>query len=526
MNASGKMNGNAPRAKAWPKKQLRQFADLQLGKMLDKQKNKGTPTRYLRNVNVRWFTFDLTDLLEMPFTDTEQEKFAIRNGDIMICEGGEPGRAAIWTGGDTVLKYQKAIHRVRPHPGYNPQWITYQLYHLAKSGKLIDHFSGTTIKHLPQEALGKVEFLVPPETEQRLIVAKLDKLFERMKNARNELAHVPGLLKRLKENLLSDAFSGSLTRVWRQRNDISDPIQEPLDRLCLSINDGDHQAPPRASEGIPFITISAMNDGNVDLSKATRFVPPEYFQRLKLSRRPALNDVLFSVTGSIGIPALVKETRDFVFQRHIAVLKPDPTKTSGQFLSLILASPQVQEQARSIATGTAQLTIPISGLRSFRVPCPTLGEQSEIINRLTAALSVLDGVQREVTRLSALLDRLDGACLQKAFRGELLPQDPNDPPIQMTMTTFQDDKVNAKRPIVMKNRSRRNPKEKTMPKTRFDDDVREKPYLTGLLKTSPGQTIEELFRQADLSVADFYKQLAWEVKAGHIRDNKARLEVA
>src|SRR5262249_53841118 len=124
----------------WRTEPLHRFADLQLGKMLDKAKNKGTLIPYLRNVNVRWFTFDLTDLLEMPFSEAEQHKFAIRDGDIMICEGGEPGRAAIWSGGETKLKYQKALHRVRLLPGYNQKWIAYQLYYLAQSGGLADHF--------------------------------------------------------------------------------------------------------------------------------------------------------------------------------------------------------------------------------------------------------------------------------------------------------------------------------------------------------------------------------------------------
>ena len=81
--------------------------------MLDKAKNKGTPRRYLRNINVRWFDFDLSNILEMRFEDSELSEFAIRSGDVLICEGGEPGRAAVWDDRETDIYFQKAIHRVR-----------------------------------------------------------------------------------------------------------------------------------------------------------------------------------------------------------------------------------------------------------------------------------------------------------------------------------------------------------------------------------------------------------------------------
>jgi type I restriction enzyme S subunit len=198
------------RLSSWPIKPLSEFADLQLGKMLDKTKNKGTPARYLRNVNVRWFVFDLSDLLEMRFTEPEQTKFAVRDGDIIICEGGEPGRAAIWNGGPTPLKYQKALHRVRLHPGHSQEWIVYQLYYLAQSGALSDHFSGTTIKHLPQEALANVEFVVPPEDIQRKLVKTIARAFAALDHNLLEAARAASLVERLDQATLAKAFRGDL----------------------------------------------------------------------------------------------------------------------------------------------------------------------------------------------------------------------------------------------------------------------------------------------------------------------------
>ena len=94
----------------WVEKPLAELAEHSLGKMLDKQKNRGEFHPYLRNLNVRWFDFDLTDLLEMRFEESEHEKYTAVVGDLLICEGGYPGRAAIWPGPGPI-HFQKAIHQ-------------------------------------------------------------------------------------------------------------------------------------------------------------------------------------------------------------------------------------------------------------------------------------------------------------------------------------------------------------------------------------------------------------------------------
>ena len=95
----------------WVTKKLGEVCEVQLGKMLDKAKNKGKPYKYLANLSVRWHSFDLSNLRTMPFMDSEVEKFSLRPGDILMCEGGEPGRCAIWQIPDSDIKFQKAVHR-------------------------------------------------------------------------------------------------------------------------------------------------------------------------------------------------------------------------------------------------------------------------------------------------------------------------------------------------------------------------------------------------------------------------------
>jgi len=122
--------------------------DMCLGKMLDAKKNRGDLMPYLANINVRWGMFDLENLKKMRFESTELERYWLEYGDLVICEGGEPGRCAIWKS-NTRMQIQKALHRVRFWKRQtSPDYIFYYLQFLANTGRLSKHFTGTTIKHL------------------------------------------------------------------------------------------------------------------------------------------------------------------------------------------------------------------------------------------------------------------------------------------------------------------------------------------------------------------------------------------
>ncbi len=149
------------RGEGWMVKKVSEVAKHSLGKMLDKAKNKGELQPYLRNINVRWFKFDLSDLLQMPFLPTESEKYTAVKGDVLICEGGYPGRAAIW-GEDYPIYFQKALHRVRFHEPDHNKWFLYYLYVQDMSGELKQHFSGTGIQHFTGEVLARFEIPLPP----------------------------------------------------------------------------------------------------------------------------------------------------------------------------------------------------------------------------------------------------------------------------------------------------------------------------------------------------------------------------
>jgi type I restriction enzyme, S subunit len=146
----------------WERKPLEEVAEFRLGKMLDQQKNRGDLMPYLANVNVRWGAFDLHDLREMRFEHDELETFGLKAGDIVMCEGGEPGRCAIWKEQTPRMMIQKALHRIRCRDGMNHEYLYQNLRNQGESGHLATLFTGATIKHLPREKLAKVTVVVPP----------------------------------------------------------------------------------------------------------------------------------------------------------------------------------------------------------------------------------------------------------------------------------------------------------------------------------------------------------------------------
>lgn len=161
---------------SWCWARFSSVGEQRLGKMLDSARNSGKLRPYLRNTNVQWSRFELEDVKLMRIGDDEVDEYRLRNGDLMICEGGEPGRCAIWRSQAPDMYFQKALHRVRPRPSVRPEYLAICLQHDATTGVLASLFTGATIKHLTGRALAEYAIPIPPLAEQQRIVAKVNEL--------------------------------------------------------------------------------------------------------------------------------------------------------------------------------------------------------------------------------------------------------------------------------------------------------------------------------------------------------------
>ena len=190
-----------------------------------------------------------------------------------------------------------------------------------------------------------------------------------------------------------------------------------MESVSHSVTDGDHLPPPKAESGIPFLFISNVVHGTVDFANC-KWVTPEYFDNLHPSRVPRRGDVLYTAVGSYGVPCLVNTDEPFCFQRHIAIIKPNRRLVLPEYLKWALASADVFDQASSYATGSAQLTVPLSAIRRLRFPLPELAEQERAVTYLNNVGERVTELQRRHRETEAELDALLPSVLDQAFRGE------------------------------------------------------------------------------------------------------------
>ena len=197
-----------------------------------------------------------------------------------------------------------------------------------------------------------------------------------------------------------------------------------LEDYVFTVTDGDHQAPPKVSKGIPFLVISNIADGSLDFSN-TRYVPEEYYEKIQMERKPKRGDILFSVTGSYGIVVNVKTDRQFCFQRHIGLIKPT---ISNEYLSFVLMSNYIKSLCDKLATGTAQKTVGLDTLRSLYVPIAPMEEQERIVAKIKHLLLQISFLEAGKGKLVAAIKQAKSKILDLAIHGKLVQQDPNDEP--------------------------------------------------------------------------------------------------
>lgn len=179
-----------------------------------------------------------------------------------------------------------------------------------------------------------------------------------------------------------------------------------LNDICLSISDGDHQAPPKSKKGIPFVTITNITKTNQFDFSNTMFVPQEYYDGLDSKRKAKKGDILYSVVGSFGIPVYVQDGTPFVFQRHIAILRPDTEKIVPRFLYYTMLNRDFYMKADAAANGAAQRTISLTALRNMEIEIPNIETQDKITKILSVYDNLIENNQKQIKLFEEAAQRL------------------------------------------------------------------------------------------------------------------------
>ena len=322
---------------------------------------------------------------------------------IIICDGSNSGE--VFTGFRGILSSTmgKIAKKTEIDDDYLRAFLasTFDVFNGAKTG--------AAIPHLDKEAMYQLQFPVPPLAEQQRIVGLLDEAFEGLATAKANAEKNRQNARALFESHLQSVFADQ----WQTGELVT------LTDLATDITDGDHLPPPKSPTGVPFITIGNIvkETREIDFSD-TFMVPRAYFDALKAYKKPRQGDVLYTVTGSFGIPVIVRDDTEFCFQRHIGLVRPKP-ETISSWLYYLLMSPQLLKQANEGATGTAQKTVSLKLLRSFVVPKVSPKQQKQAVEKLDALTEETQRLARLYERKLAALEALKKSLLHQAFTGKL-----------------------------------------------------------------------------------------------------------
>lgn len=412
---------------SWEWTRMSNVADMYTGNSIPKsiKENKYSKVKngydYIGTKDVGFdYTINYDNGIKIPF---EEDKFrnSFKDSILMCIEGGSAGRK-IGILDKTVCFGNKlcSFNLIYGEPRFLYYYLQSPLFFQAFRDEMTGIIGGVSITKLKG-----IIVPLPPLEEQKRIVAKIEELMSYVEKYDVAYSEVEEMNKKFPEDMqksiLQYAIQGKLVEQREEdgtAEDLYKQIQEekkklikegkikkikalpeitereiPFDipenwkwvrlgNICKSIADGDHQAPPQVPSGIPFLVISNISSGEIDFSN-TRYVPQDYFDKLSSERVADKGDLLFTVTGSYGIPVKVDCDTLFCFQRHMALLKP---LINVDFLLFLLKSPIVKGQCDIVATGTAQKTVGLTSLRNILVPIPPSLEQKRIVEKIKEIL--------------------------------------------------------------------------------------------------------------------------------------------
>lgn len=397
----------------WTSKPLAEVADFCLGKMLDDKKNRGQSLPYLANVNVRWGEFDLTDLREMRFEDHEADRYGLRFGDIVMCEGGEPGRCAIWKEVTPGMMFQKALHRIRPHSCLDYRYLFYSFLEMGRRDAFNQLFTGSTIKHLPREKLAKVEVRFPELEVQKRIADVLSAYDDLIENNRRRMALLEESARLLyREWFVRLRFPGhehtpivnGLPEGWERK---------PLAELCESIDYGYTASAEAGDVGPKFLRITDIVPDVIDWSTVPHCrIEEDRFKKFRLIE----GDIVIARTGAtVGYAKRInKRNPDAVFASYLVRLRLN-SDVDSVMAGIFLESEDYKKYVQSRVGGAAQPNANAKVLSAVEMVVPTPRIQRAFREIVEPLVDQRETLQEQNQRLKAARDLL----LPRLMSGEI-----------------------------------------------------------------------------------------------------------
>ena len=375
--------------KDWEYKKLGEVAISDLGKTLNKSKDTGTLYPYLCAINILWDKIDLSTLKETRFEDDELERYTVKYGDLLVCEGGDTGRAAIWDKQETML-YQNALHRIRLNNEINSRFLLYYLWQLKLNGEIDAKYSkGVTIKHLVKSSLMSIPTPLPPKPTQLAIVAELDKINELIQLKKQQLEDYDQLAQSIFYEMFGDPVENE--KGWEVKK-LGDFASSDLGKTLNKSKD--------TGELYSYLCAINIKWNEVDTSilKETRFEKDE-LNRYSVT----YGDLLVCEGGDTGRAAIWNRKEDILYQNalHRIRLKSGISNIYILYFLWKLKKKGIIDDRYSKGVTIKHLVK--SSLLSIPVPLPPLPLQQQFAARIEAIERQKQQVSETIKDLETLL---------------------------------------------------------------------------------------------------------------------------
>ncbi len=360
----------------------------------------------------------------------------VLEGDVLIARMPDPlGRACLAPKlkQKSVTVVDVAILRTGKHSAH-PVWLMHFLNSPAIRQGIELESSGTTRKRIARGKLAKMKLPVPPLAEQKRIASKLEAVLGRVDVCLTRLDRIPALLKRFRQSVLAAATSGQLTEDWREENGTNDEwLNMQVQDIAHEVFDGPFGSHLKTNDyttaGIRVVRLENIGWLKFFAEKET-FISPEKYQTLK---RHTLKkgDVIFSsfISEDVRVCLLPEAwSGKAINKSDCFCVRADTKKCTPEFLTLRLACRSTFIALAEGVHGATRPRINLGQLKEYSFALPPLPEQQEIVRRVEALFAFTDRIEAQLTKARTKMERLTPSILAKAFRGELVPQDPTDEP--------------------------------------------------------------------------------------------------
>lgn len=391
------------------------------------------------------------------FRGSADDVYWVEQGDIVVGMDGD-FNLRMWSGKRALLNQR--VCKLTPDPRFmSRRFLAHALP--GYLGLINGATHSVTVKHLSSRTIQEIPLPLPSISEQVRIADKIDALFERSRSARDELAQVPKLVERYRQAVLEAAFRGDLTKDWRDKRPNESvvvgadtpslvPYEVPgswkwerLPNLGL-LGRGKSRHRPRNDPSLyggayPFIQTGDVRAADGCLSAYTQTYNEKGVAQSKLWPK---GTVCITIAANIAETAVLN--MDACFPDSIVGFCADQKICRPTYIEYFIRT--VRCDLEAFAPATAQKNINLDTLAEVIVPIPPIAEQDEIIKRISSVFDFISALAKQCELADALVARLDQAILDKAFRGELVPQDPDDEPASELLERIRAARADAPRP--------------------------------------------------------------------------------